>query len=241
MRLLSLAMVMLGIAFPALANHSSSNGNLTPIYLVKHNMRVSFERGIVSLSLGDTYFVENIHVKAQSANRWDSQGQVMVNGKVKGTVYVPGVDPDFTVTVRENTSTVEFRTDKNSIRYLQVIAWVRPIERPRYHRHYGHAYNSQIAKFSNHVLALVDALIPYTNPQDQIDFLMPLRKAAIQALAIAEARGDASGSARPHFYALLEKLDHADSYLDEQAEITAIYELVLAVKIDRERIRRSLQ
>lgn len=233
MRLLLFILVGLGTFFPAFAHQNS--GNLTPIYLVRHNMVVSFERGVVSLSLGDTYFVENVQIKAQSANRWDSQGQVMANGKIKGTVFVPGVDPDYTVTVRENTSTIEFRTDKNSVRYLQVIAYVRPIDRPQYHRDYGHAYNSQIARFSNHVLKLVDALIPHSHPQDQIDYLMPLRKVAIQALAIAEARGDASGSARPYFYALLETLDAIEPFLDDKAEITAVYELVLAVKMDREK------
>lgn len=187
--------------------------------------------------LPTTYRIEKLWIQAEGV-RSDAYGQVMVNGDVKGTIYAPGHDPSYIVTVKESADSVQIVAHSGQLRILNIKATVsethpnrRPL--PSYHQ-------SVMGEVSSRIIWLVNELERYTNYGDYGTHLLPIRKSAAQALAIAEARGDASASARPYYVALLNDLDRAEAFLQNAYEIDVAFDNAVELMSQREKIRLIL-
>ena len=65
-------------------------------------------------------FVKNLIISAEGIRR-NALFEVVINGKVKGTIHVPGVDPTYFVTVQEETASIEFISRTGRARISSII------------------------------------------------------------------------------------------------------------------------
>jgi len=105
---------------------------------------------------------------------------------------------------------------------------------------YPGVYRSDMANVANRAITLVDRLSVYTNYPDLGLYLLPIKKAAAEARAIAEAQGPASSAARPYYVAFLQSLDAAELYLSDTFERSAVFPLATELLSLRAYLREIL-
>jgi len=243
--LLSLCLLVAATASTAYAQSSRHNGYQNPVY---QNSTIDISTQSFTVNVGETkslslhgrYFVQKLYIQAESANRSDAYGQVMVNGDVKGTLYVPGRDPHYVVTVAEEASSIEIVSQTNSLRIINVKAVVSSVNSGSGQGPLPYQYRSDMANLANQALYIVNQLEGYTNYRDYGNYLLPIRKIAVQVIAVASARGDASRYGRPQFEALLNSIDVAALYFNDMLERDNAIELGLQLMSIREQIRLRL-
>ncbi|OFZ52198.1 MAG: hypothetical protein A2381_01920 [Bdellovibrionales bacterium RIFOXYB1_FULL_37_110] len=192
----------------------------------------------LSLRFDKSYFVHKLLIQAQSGNNSDTYAEVSANGDIKGTLYLPGQDPHYVVTIAENTDSIEFTTIDNKLKLLSIKAIVSiPGSIPDFPLNGA----SKMAYYSSICLKLINELDNYSSYEDFGSYLLPLRKAAAKSLAYAEARGDLSTIGRPYYEALLDTLDGSQPYFDRMMEISSAYEYVINLMTAREKIRQLLR
>ncbi len=192
----------------------------------------------VSVALPKKYFLHQLFIFAESANSRDSFGEVSVNGDVKGSLYLPGHDPRYVVTVADAAETIEFVGLENVMKIQKIEALVSEIDTTP--EPLPGEYHSQMGRYSARILKMVDHLSGYTDYYDFGVYLLPIRKHAARALAVAEAHGDASAGARSYYLALLSVLDNSQPYFDKMLEIANVYEAIIEIMTQRENIRGLL-
>jgi len=193
-----------------------------------------------SVRLPQNLYIHKLFIQAESANRYDSYAEVSVNGDIKGTLYTPGRDPHYVVTVAERTSSIELHTINNALRIISIKAVVSTTPNDGRSRLPRPGYDSEIARLAYDIIQVVNALEAYTSYQDYGTYLLPIRKVAAKALAVADARGDASAGSRVYYTDLLGALDTAQPYLNRVLEYDASYELSIELMSITEQLRRIL-
>jgi len=213
--------------------HQMDTINVSP-----HSFTVSMGE-TKSIALNGRYFVQKLLIQAESANRDDAYGQVMVNGDVKGTLYVPGRDPHYVVTVATETSSIEIVSQQNNLRIINVKAVISSVATSQ-QGPLPYEFRSELANLANQALYVVNELENYTNYRDYGNYLLPIRKMSVQVIAVAASRGDASWYARPKYQALLMSIDAATPYLDDILERDYAVELGVQLMSIREAIKLRL-
>jgi hypothetical protein len=222
----------------------------------------------VSLSPGQTQtfklshrmFVHKLLLQVDSVNG-NSGAEVIVNGDRKENMYLQSSDPLWVATIEEETSSIQItgtaaqmgRQGQFVIRDIKAVVtdtdYHDPIARPSHpelctsrcdHLRFPIYYKSVMGNVSNRAIVLTDRLADYANYRDYGAYLLPIKKAAAEARAVAEARGDASQYARPYFYNLLKNLDCAEAYFNDTFERSAAFEMATELLALREHIRDIL-
>lgn len=189
-----------------------------------------------TLNLNSPRFIRNIVVQAEGISR-DSMVEVMVNGEVKGTIYAPGRDPSYIVTIGEAASSIQFRhRSGGSMRILDVTAtlssWVgRPDNRGSFR-----GSSSQVINLANRTIKAIDTLRPFTSIEDEHLYLMPIKRKAGQVLVMANARGDLSGKTNHALVALQMQIDFSSVYLESLMEREALFDMAVELHTIRETI-----
>jgi hypothetical protein len=101
-------------------------------------------------------------------------------------------------------------------------------------------YKSVMGNVANRAIMLVDRLADYASYREYGLYLLPIKKAAAEARAVAEARGDASGYGQAYYRALLASLDCAQPYLSETFERSSVFQVATELLTLREHIRDRL-
>lgn len=254
--------MMIGIMAIASAAQAHAGGSRCPDNWVNQNTTITLSEWSFTVSEGATesvnlcrpMHVHKLYVQAEGTYS-DAYAQVLVNGVVKGTLYVPGRDPSYVVTVEDDTSSIQVQSLRGTLRISNITAVVSeasggyypPMPSPGPNPGYGHgrpfpdSAHSQMGAISSRVIWLVNNLEGYTNYQTYGTYLLPIRKAAAEALAIAEARGDTSMSARAYYEKLLQTMDDAAPYISNAFEVDYAMNLAIELMSKREYIRRILQ
>lgn len=239
--LLAFASVSAQAADSRCPHESTSNSTVT---LRQYSMAVR-AGATESVRLCRKLRVHKLYIQAEGY--WhDAYAQVIVNGSVKGTLYVPGNDPHYVVTVEDETSSIEFAAIQSSFKVLSLKAVVSeaygyapsPVQPPQ---QFAMPVHTEMGKISARVIWLVNQLENYTNYKTYGQYLLPIRKAGAVALATAEARGDASLSARATYEDLLTTMDAAAPYISNAFEIDYALNLAVELMSKRELIRRLLE
>ncbi len=253
--LLTLLVGMIASALPAFASGASCPeqylNNQSTVTLRNWSLYIS-SGSTESINLCRPLHVHKLYIQAEGYYT-DSQAQVIVNGSVKGTLYVPGRDPSYVVTVEDDTSSIQIQSVYGSFKIHSVTAVVSEAYSDGYYPqpspgpHVGHGtslpwmVHSQMGKISSRVIWLVNNLEGYTNYATYGTYLLPIRKAAAEALAVSEARGDLSLSARTYYETLLTTLDNAAPYMQNAFEVDYALNLSIELMSMREKIRMLLQ
>lgn len=223
------------------------NSQLNPtstITLRTDAMRVG-EGATESINLCRQLKVHKLFIQA-IAGRQDAYAEVLVNGSVKGTLYVPGTDPHYVVTVEDVTGSIEITSIRGHVTTYSVKAVVSEPESesgysPRPRQPFPNQATTQMGQLAARVIWIVNQLDGYTSYNTYGTYLLPIRKSAAEVLAMAEARGDASEMNRAYYAKLLNALDSAQPYISKAFEVDHAFKLAVELMSYRERIRRILQ
>ena len=246
----SLGLLVLALAVTAQAQAypeptETVNLNITPFYLAPGETR--------SVSLGnDWYHVQKIYVQASGVNSYTSTFQVVANGDVKGTVYVPGRDPSYVVTIGEVAGSLQLQHIAGGYAYIRSISVVRfsrptstvvtpsPVYPPS-HPDYSWPEKNEASVLARRAINIINSLQPYANFDEFGLYLLPIKKAAGRAYAAAQAKGSISASVHELLVALKAQIDYATPYVDETFERSAVFELAIELKSLGERLDALLK
>jgi hypothetical protein len=210
--------------------------------------------------LSHRMFVHKLLLQVDSVNG-NSGAEVIVNGDRKANMFLQSADPMWVATIEEETSSIQItgltaqmgHQGQFVIRDIKAVVtdtdYHDPIARPSHpelcnsrcnHLPFPIYYSSVMGNVSNRAIVLTDRLADYANYRDYGAYLLPIKKAAAEARAVAEARGDASQYARPYFYRLLKSLDCSEAYFNDTFERSAAFEMATELLALREHIRDIL-
>lgn len=209
------------------------NANAETIDLLKRKMIVS-EGETRSIVLPENVFVQKILIQAQSANFKDSYGEVIVNGDIKGTLYLPGADPHYVVTVAEYAQTLEFTAIQNSmlIRSIKAVVVTTSSASVRVHEDMG--------ELSQLILSLHEELGDKVGFEQYGEYILPVIIKASNAIVFANTHGDLGQEALSSFFKLSYAMKKATPFYNELLERDQDRQLIIEILSLKERIRMIL-
>jgi len=200
-------------------------------------------------------YVKKIYIRAGGASNIDGTFEVIANGDTKGTVYVPGQDPHYIVTIGEVVRSIEIRhISGGAINVYNIkgamskrIQKSQPLDNELFgngsiccgnsiksNDHFSTA--NQSSKLARKAIRLVDKLEGFANYSEYGQYLLPIKKAAGRAYANATARGDLSKVTRQSLLVLKRQIEFACIYLDEAFERDHVFSLAVDLMSLGERI-----
>lgn len=233
----------------ALPGQSWANPNLETITLTSGLRVHAGQLEVVHMS--GMRFIKKLYIQADAGGH-DTTIQVLVNGDVKGTLYLPGRDPSYVVTIEEATTSVAFQNIGSGTAHLhqvQALASGYALENPSYppmseypragvlSRVLSWGAINQSASIAARAIELVDILEHSSNLNDYAVYLLPIKKVAARLYATATVRGDLSQKVSERLFALRDQIDFAQIYIDGMFErdiafATATQLLALREQID---------
>lgn len=207
--------------------------------------------GWFSLSPGETKsislrtaYIEQVFVQAEGQGRQDAMFEVWANGKPKGSIYVPGRDPSYVVTIRETVSSLEFRqVSGGSVIVHQVRANMHQGttqigSRPNLG---GFGYSpSSAVEIAQRTVAVINDLKPQANYSELGKFLLPIRKSASRLYSIGASRAPFSLQVRNALIDLRNKINNAGVFIEENLETDSTFDLTTELMTIRETIDAML-
>jgi hypothetical protein len=181
-----------------------------------------------SLSLGKVRFIRNLVISAEGFGS-GSMVEVMVNGLVKGTLYAPGRDPSFVVTIGEVAGSIEFRhRSGEAMRLNDVLATVstgqgssQPAGQPTVEA------DGDLQALAQKTLNVLESLRGFISPADEAMYFTPIRQQAGLVLAYAGARGEHSNKAIVAAKALQYQIAFARNYLEDLMQNEATFDFAV--------------
>lgn len=187
-----------------------------------------------SVSLGGPRKVKSLIVQAEGVYR-DSTIEVMVNGEVKGTIYAPGSDPSYVVTVADVTRSIEFRYRAGgSMRILQVYAVMSDYISEPTEISVGIGDASQVTQIAQLTIQKVAALQPYVSSEIYNEYLFPIKKSAGYVYVMSSAHGNLSRDTIARLVNLMDQIDYAKPALDELIQRDGSFNTVVDLLTIRE-------
>ena len=189
----------------------------------------------VTLNLNNTRFIKSIIVQAEGAYR-DSMIEVMVNGEVKGTIFAPGRDPSYVVTIGETASSIQFRhRSGDSMRIHNVTATMATwMGRNRFPTgpHFPPSYDS-VTGLAQRTLNAIEEIRPYSTLEEEQTYLLPMKKKAGQILVMSQARGNQAHKTSEALMALMNQIEFSAEYINQMMEQDGLFDSgveLLAIK-----------
>ncbi|MDO9180976.1 MAG: hypothetical protein Q7U04_01145 [Bacteriovorax sp.] len=191
------------------------------------------------LNLSKSYYIDHLVISAEGIAD-DSMLEVLVDDEVRGTIYAPGIDPQYVVTIKEVNHRIEFRHRSGAkMRILGVKI---------FHSENGFDPNTRglpvskyyAANFANQVILLTKTLETILPFEDFKKNLLPTKIAAGQLFAIADARGDISVKTLEKFQALYFTMNMANGYVDELLSSNSTFDLAVKFLEMKEEIKDQL-
>ena len=185
-------------------------------------------------------YVSKILVQADGI-RGDGTVEVYANGQNVGTIYAPGRDPSYTVTIKETINSLEFRHVSGApvrIRDITVYGKTLRTNLPRCSRGCGRTgghlpatvgyYPTGVAAdLALQAIQIVETLDYNTRWEDYGRFLLPIKKHAARAYAAAQARGDLSTETRETLLALAAQIDCAHEFIDAELSRDSVFYVMI--------------
>ncbi len=121
--------LVVGIVAMASAAQANAGGSRCPDSWVTPNSTVAVSSYAFNINEGATETVKlcrplrlhKLFIQAEGYYN-DAYAQVIVNGNVKGTLYVPGRDPSYVVTVEEDTTSIQIQSIRGNVKISNITA-----------------------------------------------------------------------------------------------------------------------
>lgn len=174
-----------------------------------------------SVSLyGGWRYVKKLFIQARGYTSESAKFDVIANGEVKGTIYVPGNDPTYTVTIDETVQSIELRGTHGGtaeIMDIKAVEAVRPANEFSCTSESSVSFRSQLPSsniatwLAQRAIRNVERLRPYADPETEyVQYLLPVKTVAGRAHAVAAAEGDLSAHTRSAMRALSQQIIFAE-------------------------------
>lgn len=191
-----------------------------------------------TLWLNSARFIKNITVQAEGIVN-DSVIEVMVNGEVKGTIYAPGRDPSYIVTIGESTTSIQFRHRGGaSMRIRDVMAtvstWIG--NSPRFPRGGLNGQNEDVHDLANRTLLAIEVINRYATLEEEQIYLMPIKRKAALVIVMTTARGSFSRKTVEALTALETQIDFSKEYINRMMEQDGLFDVAVELLSIRETI-----
>lgn len=191
-----------------------------------------------TLWLSNTRFIKNITVQAEGIYS-DSMVEVMVNGEIKGTIYAPGRDPSYIVTIGESASSIQFRYRSGGnmrIRDVQAVVSTWSGKAPRRDHGGSSRSNEDGQDLANRALMAVETIGHYSTLEEEKMYFMPIKKKAAQVIIMSGARGTFSRKTIEALIALENQIDFSKGYLEVMMEQDGLFDAAVELLSIRESI-----
>ena len=190
------------------------------------------------------YYVSKVVIRAEGIRR-DGTVEVYANGENVGTIYAPGSDPSYTVTVKETINSLEFRhVSGSTVKIRQIHVYGKPVHSTGYVDDPGTGYfgpsRNVAASIASRAIELVEMLQEHTRWAAYGEYLLPIKKVAARALSMSRARGSLSSKVRTQLLALAAQIDHADQYITDELSRSSVFDMFVEMKTLRNRIYDSV-
>lgn len=208
-----------------------------------------------SVSLGGTYFVEYIEVVGEARGSNTRIG-VYVNNVRKGDLDLPLRDPHFWITIREEIHSINFVHEGGGTGVItEIIAHVydvpqgQPQDGQLPPNGMGYPHGDRMGKLNGSnfasqmavdALNTVDALELAIKTTEEVQYLDPIREAAGDLYAVADAYGDMSDTTRARLVILANAINNADVFLTQHMSSNAARNSVIKLKQVRFKILHNL-
>jgi hypothetical protein len=199
--------------------------------------------GFHDLNVSGNY-IENLTVTAYSTK--GGQLEVVVNGKNKGTIYVPAKDPTYTVTIREACNSIRFvHTTGGDVTFSKVTSSElggggyqqrqyrqvpsRFLQRESnivgfVNRHGANYFsNDQLYAYIDLMKFLVDKV----TPQEYATYLQPIKIQAAFAVSTVNGRGPISQKSIKNMVELVRSVNAAQPLLERLMQIEDRFDVVV--------------
>lgn len=217
-----------------------------------HNLRLDPGEGQY-VNLQGWRHIKKLHIRAYGKYS-DGMFEVFANSDLKGTIHVPGQDPEYVVTIGETAQWIYLRHKSggpviiSSIRAEQSVYVLPPTVDPIPCHECTVASpapleftaKNRASQLALRAIRLVDALQGYANYVEYGKYLLPIKKAGARAYAAAQARGAISGIVRTYLLALQKQIEFADPYMNETFEREQAFELSVELKSLAEALEAGL-
>lgn len=196
---------------------------------------------IKRISLSHPRYIKNIIVQAEGI-RNDSIIEVIVNGQIKGTIYAPGRDPSYVVTIGESARTIEFRhIEGGSMRILNVVGTVSEWYGSPRDPHGGFSGSKEeVAGLASLTLEQIEALKTLVSVDEESTYLFPIKKNAGLVYVMSTAHGNLSRKTIHQLMALQDQIDFAKPFLEKLMQREEAFDAVVNLLSIRERIQDML-
>lgn len=199
----------------------------------------------VSRKIDRNAYVENIVISAEGNSYRDGMMEVMVNGKVKGTIHVPGRDPSYIVTIAEEAATIEFRhISGGSISVNDVKVNVNNRKTSYQSSKPGplalNARNESMA-IARETIMIIDQLQPSLSGSAFDTYLLPMKKSAAVLYAKANANGDLSQEVLRALLNLKHQMNQQKPYIETALAVGSTFELGVELLSVLERVEATLR
>lgn len=180
--------------------------------------------GMESINLYQARFIRNIVVQAEGVYH-DSMIEVMVNGEVKGTIYAPGRDPSYVVTIGETTSSIQFRHKSGDrMRIISVTATMSQWSGHIPQRGGYNASHGEVEELAERTLYALEVIRHYSTLEEEETYLMPIKKKAGQVLVMARGRGMNSRKTAEALQVLHTQIEFSKDYIYLLMEQDGLFE-----------------
>jgi len=189
-----------------------------------------------TVSLGNARYIKNLVVQAEGV-QGDSTVEVMVNGEVKGTIYAPGADPSYVVTVEDVSASIQFRhRTGGGMRIFDIKATVSEWRGNTSSQGRYRGSRSIAEGIAYRALRSIETIRTYANLGDDNTFLMPIKKKAGSVIVMANGRGDLATKTSEALVALRDQIDFSKDYLNLLMEEEGLFDTAVDLLALREEI-----
>lgn len=236
---MKISLVKIGVALAVLLSQGGfAEGYSDAVETVSLGSVKLYPNQMESVALDGWRNVQKLYINA-TGNYGDAMFEVIVNGDIKGTIHVPGRDPQYIVTVNEVASSIQLRHlsgSSVSIHNIRAVQSIRVFTSHHYPEWNHCQFPSQCVEWpasnvasglARRAISLVDQLAGYADYQQYGYYLLPIKKAAARVYAASQARGPLSGKVRELLLALQAQIAFARPYLENTFERTYAFELAV--------------
>ena len=184
-----------------------------------------------SIKLDNVRYIKNLFIQAEGTGFQDSQIEVFVNGSLKGSIYAPGKDPAYYITINESARSIEFRHRAGSaMRIIDIKATVSERKGEAVTENNSLQFkgsDKQILQLAREAQQVVDALQDHCNAVDYAMYLYPIKKAAGLTSVYAASYGNLSYQTLAQMRVLADQIKFAAPHLNLMATYNEGFDMVV--------------
>lgn len=187
-----------------------------------------------SIQLPQPKRIRKLVIDAQGVTT-NSMIEVVVNNEVKGTIFAPGADPVYVVTVGEIASQITFRhLSGGAMQVLRVQSATNVWTAPDWSLVTPEQSGAMVRDLATVAIETVENLKMNVDPKDFADHLLAIKIAAGRVFVMTNGHGPVSDQAKAAMVAMSQAIKSANSFLSDLLSRSETFEDAVTLLTVRE-------